>query len=454
MLTSATRISSASRPFARRASPRSAVAAGVAALALGAALALPGRAAAESAPTRCDKVAAPSGSDSAAGTAEAPLRTAQALANALAPGQVGCLRAGSYGGGLRIGHGGGAGAPLTLRSYPGEQAQITGRFYIPSGSNYVTIADLRLDGNFQSGQQLPSPSVDANDATFEADDVTNEHTGICFDIGSETWGSADSTVLTGNRIHDCGIMPSTNLDHGIYLQDATNTRITGNLIDHNADRGIQFYPSAQNSVVSGNVIADNGEGIDFSGAYGVASNGNVVEHNLIVNSTIRHDVESWYPSGNPVGVGNVLQSNCLSSRGVSTYDGGFTARANVTVAAAELAGEGGYQARPGTACAGIVAGLSVPRAEGPASSGEPPAAGKEPAGATPLEGAGHTTGPQPIAPRSPSSQPPTHRPAFGRGHGSRFSKRAGSARHRRRHAAHRRTRSRRGGSAAAARRAA
>ena len=44
----------------------------------------------------CDKVAAPSGSDSAAGTAASPYRTAQKLADSLAPGQTGCLRAGLY----------------------------------------------------------------------------------------------------------------------------------------------------------------------------------------------------------------------------------------------------------------------------------------------------------------------------------------------------------------------
>ncbi len=447
MLTSASRISPS--PRRRRASLRPRAATGVAALALGAALALPALAGAEAAPSSCNKVAAPGGSDTAAGTEAAPLRTAQALANALAPGQVGCLRAGTYGGGLRVGRGGSAGEPLTLRSYPGERAEITGRFYIPAGSNYVTIADLQLDGNFQSGQPLPSPSIDANHATFEGDDVTNEHTEICFDIGSEGWGAADSTVLSGNRIHDCGVLPSTNQDHGVYIQDATNTRITGNLIDHNADRGIQFYPNAQGSVVTGNVIADNGEGIDFSGDYGVASNDNVVEHNLIVDSTIRHDVESWYPPGNPIGVGNVLQNNCLSSRGVSTYDGGFTARANVTVSSGELAGEGGFQAQPGTACAGVVAGLSVPSAEGPASDGAPSTVGKEPAGAAPANGTGAGTA-QPVAHGSSGKPTTPRRPAVGRGHSSRSTR----GPHKRGRAAHRRRHAHRGGSASRSRRAA
>jgi parallel beta-helix repeat protein len=321
---------------------------------------------AESLPARCDKVAAPTGSDSANGSAATPLRTVSALANGLAPGQVGCLRAGVYGGGLRVNHGGVAGAPIGLRSYPGEHATITGRIYVPAGSNYVTFEGLSLDGNYQSGERLPSPTVNANHVTFESDDVTNDHTGICFDIGSATWGFADSTVIAHNRIHDCGVLPSTNQQHGIYVQDATNTQIVGNVIVNNVDRGIQLYPNSTGAVITGNVIANNGEGVIFSGE-GASSNGNLVEHNLIVNSQIRRDVESWYPSGTPRGVGNLVRANCVSTRGIDTSSGGFSVQGNVTVTASELiaTGEGGYSAAPGSACAdvlGSVAGAGAPEA--------------------------------------------------------------------------------------------
>lgn len=329
---------------------------------------------AESLPARCDKVAAPTGSDSANGSPAAPLRTAGALANGLAPGQIGCLRAGVYGGGLRVNHGGGAGAPIGLRSYPGEHATITGRIYVPAGSNYVTFEGLSLDGNYQSGERLPSPTVNANHVTFESDDVTNDHTGICFDIGSATWGFADSTVIAHNRIHDCGVLPSTNQQHGIYVQDATNTQIVGNVIVNNVDRGIQLYPNSTGAVITGNVIANNGEGVIFSGE-GASSNGNLVEHNLIVNSRIRRDVESWYPSGTPRGVGNLVRANCVSTRGIDTSAGGFSVQNNVTASASELVatGEGGYSAAPGSACAnvlGAVAGAGAPEAAPPVGKEE------------------------------------------------------------------------------------
>jgi parallel beta-helix repeat protein len=345
---------------------------------------------ADSAPTTCDKVASPQGSDAGTGSSAAPFRTAQELVNALSPGQVGCLAGGTYAGGLSVEHGGTSTAPIVLRSVPGERALITGRVYVQRGSNYVTVADVNLDGNYQSGSELlPSPTINANHVTFEADDVTNDNTTICFVIGSATWGTADSTVISEDHIHNCGVLPSNNYDHGIYVEDATNTRIVGNLIDRNAARGIQLYPSSTGAVISDNVISENGEGIIFSGEEGVASNDNIVEHNLVVNSLIRRDIESWYPSGNPLGVGNVAQDNCVSTRGIDTSAGGFSAVGNITASSSEFVAteNGGYRPVAGSACAGVVPALVNGGVEGTSSGGAPTPVGKASGGGvTPTPG--------------------------------------------------------------------
>jgi parallel beta-helix repeat protein len=382
--------------------------------------------ASESVPSTCSKVASPQGSASGTGSVAEPLRTAQELAAALAPGQVGCLRAGTYTGGLTVAHGGVAGAPIVLRSYPGERAQITGRVYIPEGSNYVTIADLNLDGNHQAGSEtLPSPTVDGDHATFEGDAVTDEHTEICFAVGSASWGVANATVIANNHIYDCGLLPSRNQDHGIYVDDATDTRIVGNLIDHNTDRGIQLYPDSSGAVITDNVISENGEGVIFSGDGGVASSYNVVEHNLIVDSLIRGDIESWYPSGNPVGVGNVAQENCVSSRGIDTGAGGFSAQGNITVGPAELLATeaGGYRPAADSACAGVVPALvgGLPMVEGVPSSGAGDPVGESPPSDPPVFGgeapALESTAPASTAPPSgqgapaPGSTAPSSGPA-------------------------------------------
>src|ERR1700744_468517 len=77
----------------------------------------------------CDLYASPSGSDSGTGQVNSPLATVQALDYALAPGQTGCLQAGSYGSISTITYLGNSGTPsgqITIAPAPGQTAKITG----------------------------------------------------------------------------------------------------------------------------------------------------------------------------------------------------------------------------------------------------------------------------------------------------------------------------------------
>lgn len=283
-----------------------------------------------SAATTCDLFASPSGSDAASGTAGAPFQTAQKLVNSLNPGQAGCLEAGNYTEDVEFFNGGRAGAPITLSSVPGQTATLTGRLWIRHGSDYVTVTGLNLVG--VNADDLPSPTINAANATFSYDNVSNNHTAICFVVGSD-WGSAANTLITNSRVHDCGVLPAANHDHGIYVANATNTTISWNEIYDNADRGIQLYPDAENTTIDHNVIANNGEGLLFSGDYGKASNDTDAYDNVISGAVLRHDVESYYPAGNPLGTGNVLHNNCVwggAEGSIDTSDGGFTSRNNIT----------------------------------------------------------------------------------------------------------------------------
>jgi parallel beta-helix repeat protein len=178
----------------------------------------------------------------------------------------------------------------------------------------VTFSYLHLDG--RNDDSLPSPTIDGDDVTFDHDDVTNDHMGglhdgdgICFDLGDATgqYGIAHAARITHDRIHDCGT--SDNHNHGIYVAGSVGAVISDNWIYDNADRGVQLYPDAQGTVVENNVIEGNGEGVIFSGDATHASSNNVVIHNVILNSTIRHNVEYWWPG--PVGTGNVVKDNCI-----------------------------------------------------------------------------------------------------------------------------------------------
>ena len=91
----------------------------------------------------CTKVASPSGSDSAAGTTGAPYRTAARLAESLAPGQTGCLRAGTYASDDEVVV---DRSNVTLTSYPGGASPPRDPpLGLTSGSG-STVSNLDLDG--------------------------------------------------------------------------------------------------------------------------------------------------------------------------------------------------------------------------------------------------------------------------------------------------------------------
>src|SRR3712207_3302095 len=117
----------------------------------------------------CDKVASPGAG------------AAQKLVNSLVPGETGCLHGGRYSENVRINRGGTSeSARITIRSFPGETAELYGRLYVPDEANYVTFEHLKLNGEASpmcgtttSYCQLPSPTVNGNDIVFQDNEVTN-----------------------------------------------------------------------------------------------------------------------------------------------------------------------------------------------------------------------------------------------------------------------------------------
>lgn len=328
-----------------------------------------------SASTTCDLVAATNGSDSAAGTVDQPLKTAQQLVDSLQTGQTGCLRDGTYSSDNQIK----VSTPnVTLTSYPGERAKLMGRLYVAQEAPETTISDLDLDGVNKT--DLPSPTINADDVNLVGNDITNDHTSICVSLGSlDTWGRADRTLVEDNRIHDCGQMPATNYDHGIYVAAADDTVIRGNWIYDNADRGIQLYPDAQGTLITGNVIDGNGTGVIFSGEGDNASSNNVVENNVITNSNVRDNVESYWD--NKVGSGNIVRNNCIGGGGYDDGDGGILKGENVGFNASDNmikvpefadAAHGDFAIAASNPCAALLQGGPVPTDPAPSGNGPGP----------------------------------------------------------------------------------
>jgi len=320
----------------------------------------------------CDRVASPHGSDRNPGTLSRPFRSAQRLASSLDAGQTGCLRGGTYRGSLTIRRGGRPHNPITLQPRPGESARLVGPIVVTRRSAHVVIRRLYLDG--RNRPEAPSPTVNGRHILFVDNDVTNDHTAICFALGNERYGVARQVTIQRNRVHDCGTLPATNLDQGVYVAVARDTRVIGNWIYENADQGVQLYPDAQRSSVVGNVIDSNGEGIIFGGAGNIAASDNLVEGNVISNSKLRDNVESHFDG--PIGENNVLRRNCIGGGVRDTGLGGiiepglgFEAIDNVVAAPAfRSALSSDYRLVPGSPCTKVFRG-DPRRVPGP---GHPP----------------------------------------------------------------------------------
>jgi hypothetical protein len=308
----------------------------------------------------CDRFAAPGGADRAPGSLERPFRTPQRLAEALRPGETGCLRRGTYRGRVTISTAGTARRPIVLQPRPGESARIRGLIVVTRRSHHFTLRRLYLDG--RNRDELPSPTVNGRNIRFADNDVTNQNTAICFALGHQRFGTARRVTIQRNRIHDCGTLPPTNLEQGVYVAIARDTRVIGNWIYANADQGVQLYPDARRTYIAGNVIDGNGEGIIFGGSPWTAASDNLVVGNVISNSRLRENVESHFDG--PIGTGNVVRGNCIGGGvrdagmgGILSPAVGFEAEGNLLAAPAfRDAASADYRLAPGSPCVRLFRG--------------------------------------------------------------------------------------------------
>jgi nitrous oxidase accessory protein NosD len=237
-----------------------------------------------------------------------PRNSIERMANAADPGDVICLRGGNYRENVKVRARGSQRRRIVIQGNPGERAVVRGRLWVTARSRHVVFRSLELYG--RNNAKLPSPTVNGDHIAFVGNDI---HFGPGFAsarsciTSDPRYGRARGLVISRNEIHHCGRLPPTNHDHGIYLGGTDGARITHNWIHDNADRGIQLYADADSTRVRFNLIERNGEGILLGGD----SDHNVVELNVIRDSTIRWNVENY----DLVGARNVVRRNCVWQRG-------------------------------------------------------------------------------------------------------------------------------------------
>ena len=172
----------------------------------------------------------PNGSDSAAGTSNAPWRTIQNAADMLQPGQTAIVSAGNYGERVSIGRSGTNAAPITLQAASGADVKLLG--FDLSGSNWV------LNG-------------------FDISTQTNGSTGW----GIYVTGSASSDTIENNYIHELcheGIFmdPTVSyisvLNNRIWQAEMAGAQVDGtnDLVQGNEVWGTQQYPNLAGGIYS------------------------------------------------------------------------------------------------------------------------------------------------------------------------------------------------------------
>jgi hypothetical protein len=245
----------------------------------------------------CDEYASPSGSDSSNGSISSPYLTVDKLDQSLAPGQTGCLRAGTYGNTSTwddLANSGTSGNPITIMSYPGETAHVDG--YVDIEGDYTTLTGLTIDGSntLYSNPTGPCGNMVASDPLtiegqndiFEYNDFTQSipsTRGVAIGIGF--WGGAsagNNAIVRYNKIHDVGACQA--YDHLIYLSHGNNVQIYDNWMWNDPNGwGVQVYPAATNANIYNNVIDAAGSGFVIGGSSTVS--GNTIDHNVVMNST-------------------------------------------------------------------------------------------------------------------------------------------------------------------------
>jgi Right handed beta helix region/Protein of unknown function (DUF1565) len=203
---------------------------------------------------------APAGSDTSAGTSQAPFRTIQRAADAVEPGDTVVVRSGQYVGGERmvtISRSGAPGSWITFRSEQKWRAVLDGRegtsleaWYFGPGVGYVRVEGFEIRGLHEHafdtyGGQVHDLQIAHNlihDIGRNCTDTRNGRTGAS--LGAGTF----RVTFDGNVWQDIGRLapgergcsPKTpyyqNHDHGIYVAEANRITIINNVF-YNFTRG-------------------------------------------------------------------------------------------------------------------------------------------------------------------------------------------------------------------------
>lgn len=334
--------------------------------------------------TACHRWVSTGGSDANDGSSTRPVRSLNKLVASLAPGQVGCIAAGTTyhsveGNGIIRSGGGTSSAPVIITTGGSGRAKVYGQIDAQPSTHDLVFTNLDFVGTQTDGAGNPllpranTINLRGDRLTLRGNSITNPF-GICINAGTmdaynhnETGEPADDLVITNNVIFGCGMSskltwtPEMSGAHGVYLVWTRRAVVSENLIVNNRYRGFQSWPRSEGTIVANNLFDANATHVNLGSAlregYRWHTSNTVVRDNILVHRT------NWVPEKNQAGVvgnfptgatyGNVVKGNCIDPAGTTHAGNGFVYGNNeVGVATFVNRAAGDYRLRPESPCRG------------------------------------------------------------------------------------------------------
>jgi hypothetical protein len=317
-----------------------------------------------------DIVVAPTGSDDAAGTPEAPLRTIDAAADRAEPGMTILVRTGTYEGDV---HTDVSGTETGRIAFIAESpdTRIVGDGSVDGAwendGDYVDIVGFDVTGKNEDGIWSRGSHV-----RILQNRVHEFATGNCILTANENYDLTDVDVI-GNVAFGCG---DNELDHGIYVAHTRGT-VANNISYGNPGFGIHCWHACDDLVIANNLVFDNDEGgilVAADNDEGIPADNFLVLNNIAVSNGRQGIRESGDTGSNNQFRNNLLWDNDDDEVQLKTGSETGTIVADPEFVNFEMDGSGDYRLEPSSPAvdAGIATGappITINGAPRPLSGG-------------------------------------------------------------------------------------
>lgn len=192
--------------------------------------------------------------------------------NALGPGSVAYLNAGTYGDYGMVHYlstAGTSGSRIQVYAAPGASVRILGFVHIAAG--YWTFGDIHFQGPTGPGTGTGAPNgeevqmwLNGGNTTLHNCYITDNlykcavYVDTSNNIIDSCWVYNNGTWDDPNQEQDGGV--ANNIDHGLYIQAGADNIIRNCLIEHNLATGVHVWPNATGTKIVNNTFYDNAYG--------------------------------------------------------------------------------------------------------------------------------------------------------------------------------------------------